>query len=424
MKKLKIGARSPSVQLLQLALERAGYDVGGTDGVFGQKTHAAVVAFQRANGLSQDGIVGAETTRYLMPWYTGYTLHTVKSGDTLYSIAASHGATLLALETANPNIDPLNLRIGESVVVPLPFEVVPTGIDYCSALVGYCVRGLAARYPFLRVGEMGKSVMGKPLYLLSAGSGERHVFYNAEHHANEWITTPVLLKFMEQLAAAFVYGGSIGGFDAGEIFERCTITAAPAVNPDGLDLVTGELTDGAYFDAAVKISQAFPDIPFPSGWKANIRGVDLNLQYPAGWTNAREIKFAQGFTQPAPRDYVGASPLSAPESRAMFMQTLNLDPQATLPYHTQGEVIYWRYLDMEPPGSRALAQELGSASGYAVEETPYASGFAGYKDWFIQEFDRPGFTIECGLGQNPLPISEFDGIYAKNVGILARCAMG
>ena len=39
-------------------------------------------------------------------------------------------------------------------------------------------------------------------------------------------------------------------------------------------------------------------------------GVDLNLQFPAGWEQAKEIKYAQGFNQPAPRDFVGFGPLT------------------------------------------------------------------------------------------------------------------
>ena len=53
-----------------------------------------------------------------------------------------------------------------------------------------------------------------------------------------------------------------------------------------------------------------------------------------------------------------------------------------------------------------------------MEDTPYASGFAGYKDWYIKVFARPGYTIEVGLGENPLPLSQFDSIYERNLGIL------
>ena len=69
------------------------------------------------------------------------------------------------------------------------------------------------------------------------------------------------------------------------------------IKPTGVDLVTGNITT---------TSNNYPSIPFPSGWKANINGVDLNLQFPAGWEQARQIKFAQGFTSHAPRDFVGS----------------------------------------------------------------------------------------------------------------------
>ncbi len=331
---LKMGSRGASVQLLQLALTRAGYGPLQLDGIFGERTAAALRAFQRDRGLAADGVVGVRTNAALIPYYTGFVSHTVRQGDSLYRIALSHGSTLRAVEAANPNLDPTNLRPGTAVIVPLPFEVVPTNIDYSSALVSYCVRDLAARYPFLEMGEFGKNVMGKPLYYITAGNGSHRVLYNAEHHANEWITTPVLLKFMENLARAYLTGRSIAGVSASDLFSRSRICTAPAVNPDAMDLVTGELTSGAYYDAAARISRAYPAIPFPDGWKANIRGVDLNLQYPAEWESAREIKFAQGYTSPAPRDYVGSAPLSAPESRAMYDFTIRFDPAVTASYHT------------------------------------------------------------------------------------------
>lgn len=418
MRVLRLGSTGSSVQLLQLALRRAGYGDLETDGRFGGATRAALIAFQTARGLQADGIAGSASHRALLPWYTGYRVQSIARGDTLWAIAQRAGIPLEALITANPGLAPDNLQVGARLIVPLGFDVVPTDIAYSSALVGFCVRGLAARYPFIRTGEAGKSHMGRPLWTMTMGEGQNRVMYNAAHHANEWITTPILLRFAEQLAAAYAGGGSVFGTPAAEILSYSTLCLVPAVNPDGIDLVTGDLVAGEYYEQARAIAADYPQFSFPDGWKANIQGVDLNLQYPAQWEQARENKFAQGIRSPAPADYVGSAPLVAPESRAMYDFTLAFDPALILAYHTQGEVVYWRFADYEPTGSRQIAELFADVSGYAVEDTPFASGFAGYKDWFIQDYDRPGYTIEAGLGINPLPVADFPAIYEKNLGIL------
>ena len=225
MRILKYGSIGPSVQLLQLGLNRAGYGPLETDGIFGNATMQAVTRFQQANGLQTDGIVGSRTHRALLPWYTGYILHTARSGDTIESIAAMHSASPAAIALANPGVQ--TPQPGTQLVVPLPFDVVPTDIRYSAALVGYCVRGLAARYPFIVTGEIGRSVMGRPLWSLKLGRGDNRVLYNASHHANEWLTTPVLLKFTEQLAAAYANAGDIFGRSAAEILSYASIYIIP-----------------------------------------------------------------------------------------------------------------------------------------------------------------------------------------------------
>lgn len=147
-------------------------------------------------------------------------------------------------------------------------------------------------------------------------------------------------------------------------------------------------------------------------------GVDLNLQFPAGWEQAKEIKYSQGFNKPAPRDFVGFKPLSEPESLAIYNFTLMHDFKLVIAYHTQGKEIYWKFQNYNPPMSLEIGQKFADSSGYILADTPYNSSFAGYKDWFIQNYNRPGYTIEAGIGENPLPISQFNEIYNDNLGIL------
>ncbi len=283
---------------------------------------------------------------------------------------------------------------------------------------------LVRAYPFARTEELTTTAFHRPLRTLVLGTGPRKVIYAAAFHGNEWITAPILLKFAEELAKAFDEEGSVFDIPASRILETATIYMVPMVDPDGVALVTGEIQVGTLeYEQARRLADNYPAIPFPDGWKANLLGVDLNLQYPAGWLQAREIKFSQGYTLPGPRDYVGRAPLSQRESRALAGYTEVIDPALVLALHSQGREIYWQF-GQEVPGARELGEEFARVSGYALADTPYESSFAGYKDWFIQNFRRPGFTIEVGQGRNPLPIEQFPQIYNEVLGILATAAMG
>lgn len=266
----------------------------------------------------------------------------------------------------------------------------------------------------------GKTIIGDDIPYLKIGIGSNEVFYSASFHANEWITTPVLIKFVSDYCYSITNDLEIYGLNATNLFNTTTLYVVPMVNPDGVNLVNNFFsTDSWAYNFAKDISSNYPNIPFVDGWKANIRGVDLNLQFPAGWQNAQEIKYKQGFTYPAPRDFVGYGPLTEPESLAIYNFTLEHNFRLILTYHTQGKEIYWNFQNINPPDGLKIANQFAEASGYSVEEVPYNSSFAGYKDWFIQNYNRPGYTIEAGIGNNPLPISQFNEIYYDNIGILA-----
>ena len=303
--------------------------------------------------------------------------------------------------------------------------IVKTDVPMTAQLCEQAILELVKRYPFLRTELLTETAFGRKIRTLVIGQGKRKVIYSAAHHANEWITTPVLLKFAEDFAQALEDGGKIFNVDAKKLSDDVTIYMVPMVDPDGVDLVTGAIKEGeGQYEIARALGANYPDIPFPDGWKANLQGVDLNLQYPAGWLQAREIKFSQGYTRPGPRDFVGRAPLDQKESRALAGYTEYIDPDLILAYHAQGKEIYWQFDDIEIEGARELGEDLAKVSGYTLTEPAVNSSFAGYKDWFIKKFRKPGYTIEVGEGINPLPLSQFDEIYRDNLGILVTAAIG
>ena len=303
--------------------------------------------------------------------------------------------------------------------------IVNTDVPITAASCEQMIREIAQRYPFFRVQRIGETVFQRPISAMTVGTGPRKVLFTAAHHANEWITALVLLKYAEDLAEAIQNDGILFGQRARLLAEAVTICLIPMIDPDGVDLVVGAIGPGEnQYAFARQLAEDYPAVPFPNGWKANLLGVDLNLNYPAGWLQAREIKFSQGYTMPGPRDYVGRAPLNQMETNALADFTESFDPDLVLAYHSQGKEIYWQFKDFAVPGAKELGEVMARVSGYALADTPYESSFAGYKDWFIQQFRRPGYTVEVGSGQNPLPLSQFPEIYRDNVPLLNIAALG
>lgn len=154
-------------------------------------------------------------------------------------------------------------------------------LNFSSDLVYSNLNTLKEWYPFLEIGSAGKSVLGKNIPYVKLGRGSNEVFYSASIHANEFITSLILIEFLYDFCNAYQNNTSILGFSARSIYNNSTIYIMPIVNPDGVDLVTGAISPtSSEYEQAQQIANNFPNIPFPDGWKANIRGVDLENSQP------------------------------------------------------------------------------------------------------------------------------------------------
>ncbi|MBV4437944.1 M14 family metallopeptidase [Clostridium tyrobutyricum] len=414
---LRVGSRGNDVMRIQALLKKMGYDPGPVDGIFGIQTEIAVKNFQRANGLGVDGIIGAETYRVLESFMRGYDDYTIKLGDTLYNIARRYGTQVYNIILANPQIQPYGLIPGTTIKVPYSIDIVDTNINYTYDILENDLYALKARYPFINIGTTGKSVLGRELYYIKLGTGPNEVLYNGSHHSLEWITTPLLMKFAENIIKAYTENRSIRDYNISDIWSRSSIYIIPMVNPDGVDLVLNGLQrSNPYYNDLIQWNRGSTD--FSRDWQANNRGVDINHNYDAGWQLSKDAEASYGVYGPGPTRYSGPSPVSEPETKAVVDFTKSHNFRLVLAYHSQGEVIYWQYDGLTPPESRTIGNEFSRLSGYTLEETTGISSYSGYKDWFIQEYRRPGFTIEVGRGVNPLPISQFDTIYNDNEELL------
>ncbi len=163
---------------------------GKIDGIFGQNTKNSVIIFQKQNGLTADGVVGPRTWSALRPYING----------------------------------------------GLGF-IVPTNISYSSSIMQINLDSLKRLYPFIEIFNVGRSVFGTNIPVIKIGNGQKEVFYSASFHANEWITSPLLMRFLADYCYTYSNNLTIFGYNARELYNYCTIYIMPMVNPDGIGLI-------------------------------------------------------------------------------------------------------------------------------------------------------------------------------------------
>lgn len=272
------------------------------------------------------------------------------------------------------------------------------------------IKALTKYYPFLQWKIIGNTVMNRPIYLLHLGEGRRKVHINASHHANEWLTSYIVMRSIEMLCEEI---------KKGEVaLQQINYDFVPMVNPDGVELCLHGLTTISSHEQREELLKMNEGIEQFSRWKANIQGVDLNRNYDAGFENYKKISEK---TEPCYAYYAGEKPESEPESKALAMLTRKRRYDMVIAYHTQGEVIYWNYGGIEVPTAREYAIMFSEASGYLLDEPEVTAASGGYKDWFIAVYKKPGFTIECGLGKNPISSNQSEGIIRRTWPIV-KCA--
>lgn len=232
-----------------------------------------------------------------------------------------------------------------------------------------------AHYPKTPVFSIGKSINGRDLLALKLGSGAKRIFICGAHHGTEWLTAKVCMQFAQDFVKTL-------------FSNHASLYVVPMVNPDGVELASNGLR-----------------------WQANANGVDLNHNYDALWELSRQTEIKLGITKPCASKFGGAFPESEPESRAVANFTRQNKFDTAIALHSQGEVIYYDFCGVVPNGTEEYLDRFEAVSCYRRDLPEGTAVYGGYKDWFIKKFKKPAFTIEVGLGENPLPLSQFDQVY-------------
>ena len=349
-----------------------------------------------------------------------YCKYKINRGDTLYNIAKKFKTTTQAILSANQFLNPFLLKDGMEIIIPLRKEIVVIE-PYTYENFYKNILDLNLIYPFISINTIGKSLQKRDIIAITFGEGSQCVLYNAGHHGNEWITSLLLMKWLEKIAFTYSLKGRIMGYDIPKLFRDYKVVLVPMVNPDGVNLAIHGI-DSVSNNQNTILKMNGRNLNFVN-WKANSRGVDLNRNYAAQWQEYKGIEKRLGIKGPCAAGFSGSYPESEPEVSALTEFTRNIAPKFALSFHSQGQVIYWNYNNIRKRDCYNMAKALSQVSGYALGNEDFSASFAGYKDWFLKEFNRPALTIEVGLGKNPLSLKQFSSIYERNEELLLLSAM-
>ena len=271
----------------------------------------------------------------------------------------------------------------------------------------------------LRVDEIGQTVDGNKLYDFRVGnpSAERHLLVFGGIHAREYITAQLVMRQLVQLLSDQSTNGSYENMAVRELLSNTEIHFIPMANPDGIGIsqlglegLRTEAVRETVRQIASKDGKALTE-SYLRQWKSNANGVDLNRNFDALWES-----YNDHLGHASADHYKGTAPECELESKALADLTRQFQFDATLSYHTQGEVIYWNFgqegelKDM----SLLLANRVSELTGYRLDGNFQALDTAGYKDWAISKMGIPSLTIEAGHGGNPVDPAQMDAIWREN----------
>lgn len=231
----------------------------------------------------------------------------------------------------------------------------------------------------------GKSVFGRNLYAVTVGEGVPRAIIHAGIHARECVSSAVAVKMIKN-------------------HKGKAVCFVPMLNPDGVMLCKYGLKSSP--ETARSFLMKINGGKNFGLWKANGRGVDLNVNFDAGWGEG-----ASNVTYPSSANYIGQSPMSEPEVRAIADLTEKFRFSASVSLHTKGEIIYYGFRDCK--NYLEYGKILSLDTGYPLSESADSAG--GYKDWFLYKSYGAGYTVELADDNlsHPIPLSYADEIYEK-----------
>lgn len=257
--------------------------------------------------------------------------------------------------------------------------------------------------PTAEFGIIGRSIFSKDIDYFRIGKGERHIIVVGAHHAMEYITASALYDFIDFIMKKSTRGDIYCGVNVRFLLKKFSFWIIPCLNPDGVEMHLSGIEKTPLYERQLRMNGGSENF---CRWQSNARGVDLNHNYNFGFFEYKKIEEADGIS-PGNTRYSGEYPESEPETRSLANFIRTLSPCAVVTLHTQGEEIYSR-----PQVDRVsrIASRLAGAVGYKVANPEGYAAYGGLSDYTGEVLGIPSFTVEVGIGENPLPISQLSAI--------------
>lgn len=257
--------------------------------------------------------------------------------------------------------------------------------------------------------QIGSSVQGTPILAVKLGCGSTKILVQGTHHAREAINTILLLDQINYMVNLYNNPAIVCGINIRELLNRVTFVFVPLVNPDGADLVLS----GKEFIFKEYQSKDYLQKESFLSWKSNINGVDLNRNYP---TSSPSTDLAKS---PGSEGYPGPYCFSEPETYALKVLTECYNFNGTISYHSSGEEIYWYFNQIDENRDLIIAKSIALLTGYKLIPKEESTTGNGYKDWFIENYQKPSLTIEVSpyVGPTIVLAENYYVIFQKNINV-------
>lgn len=268
---------------------------------------------------------------------------------------------------------------------------------------------LLRNYPFVQCETIGFSHCGREINAFTLGGAGENVLYVGGVHGMEFITSKLVMKLLTNMCEKYKTGEKLRGYPIRSYLSNRGLTIVVCLNPDGCAISrTGAAAAGKYMDFVNTASRGDSVI-----WQANAVGVDINHNFNAEWQSVKKREELYGITKPCPSKFGGEFPESEPETKAITEYCRTHRLRHAIAFHSQGEEIYYTFGSHTPSRSYELAAVMEKLSGYKLSQPTGTAIGGGLKDWLIEELHIPAFTLEVGLGENPLPDDDLEVIYNK-----------